>query len=108
MYSPDKAGEVMQDYIASEKEEEKSGGYYGYSILHMSDVRAKTGGHTQGERTDEAVRAQMRRCIRENGDKEMLVHSSCLGTGLMYCGSQDQGLTEELLRCIQVGGCEWE
>lgn len=48
------------------------------------------------------MRAQLRRVVRENSEKEMLLHSCCLGEGLVFCGSHDQGLTEELLACIQV------
>ncbi|KAM7453929.1 hypothetical protein BLSTO_05319 [Blastocystis sp. subtype 1] len=91
VYRPEKAEEVMQNYIGSDKEEEKSGGLYGYAILHMSD----------GEQTEEAVRAQLRRVVRENSEKEMLLHGCCLGAGLVFCGSHDQGLTAELLACIQ-------
>ena len=48
------------------------------------------------------MRAQLRRVVRENGEKEMLLHGCCLGAGLLFCGSHDQGLTAELLACIQV------
>ena len=45
----------------------------------------------------------MRRLIREN-TKEMLVHASALGLGLIFSGTYDQGLTEELFNLIDVGG----
>ena len=51
MYRPEKAEEVMQNYIGSDKEEEESGGLYGYAILHMSDVGGENGGSPIG-RTD--------------------------------------------------------
>ena len=41
----------MQNYIGSDKEEEKSGGLYGYAILHMNDVGGENGGSPIG-RTD--------------------------------------------------------
>lgn len=40
--------------------------------------------------------------MRENGPKEMLVHASALGLGLIYCGSYDQGLTDDLFALIDV------
>ena len=44
----------------------------------------------------------MRRQLREN-QNEMLVHASALGLGLIYCGTYDQGLTDELFNVIDVG-----
>ena len=44
----------------------------------------------------------MRRIVRENGPKEMLTHASALGLGLIYCGSYDQGLTDDLFALIDV------
>ena len=56
VYRPEKAEEVMQNYIGSDKEEEKSGGLYGYAILHMSDVGRENGGSPIG-RAGGGVRA---------------------------------------------------
>lgn len=44
----------------------------------------------------------MRRVVRENGDKEMLLHACALSLGLLFCGSYDQGLTDELFALIGV------
>ena len=43
----------------------------------------------------------MRRQLREN-QKEMIVHTSALGLGLIFCGTYDQGLTDELFNVIDV------
>ena len=56
----------------------------------------------QGDSIDSTVLARMRRIIQENGDKEMLVHAAALGLGLIYYGSMDQGLAEELFALINV------
>ena len=45
----------------------------------------------------------MRRIINENNSKEMLVHAAALGLGLVYCGSMDQGLAEQLFALVNVG-----
>ena len=44
----------------------------------------------------------MRRIVQENGEKEMLVHAAALGLGLIYYGSMNQGLAEELFALIHV------
>ena len=58
--------------------------------------------HGQEERASQDQVATMRRLIREN-TKEMLVHASALGLGLIFSGTYDQGLTEELFSLIDVG-----
>lgn len=44
----------------------------------------------------------MRRIINENSGKEMLVHAAALGMGLVYLGSMDQGLAEQLFALVNV------
>lgn len=102
MFAPEKALEAMQNFLSSEKEEEQAGGLFGYAICAMSSVAFLPGNDVQESNADVEQVARMRRVVRENGDKEMLLHACALSLGLLFCGSYDQGLTDELFALIGV------
>ena len=103
VFAPEKALEAMQNFLSSEKEEEQAGGLFGYAICAMSSVGVVSEGNGQEANADADQVARMRRVVRENGDKEMLLHACALSLGLLFCGSYDQGLTDELFALIGVG-----
>ena len=45
LFTPEKAHEAFQNYLASSKAEEQAGGLYGYAILHMGEVRPQAAWH---------------------------------------------------------------
>ena len=102
MFAPEKALEAMQNFLSSEKEEEQAGGLVGYAICAMSSVAFLPGNDVQESNADVEQVARMRRVVRENGDQEMLLHACALSLGLLFCGSYDQGLTDELFALIGV------
>ena len=102
MFAPEKALEAMQNFLSSEKEEEQAGGLFGYAICTMSSVAFLPRNDVQESNADVEQVARMRRVVRENGDKEMLLHACALSLGLLFCGSYDQGLTDELFALIGV------
>lgn len=45
MFAPEKTMEALQNYLASENEEERGGGLYGYCICHMGEVGLDESSH---------------------------------------------------------------
>ena len=68
----------------------------------MSSVAFLPRNDVQESNADVEQVARMRRVVRENGDKEMLLHACALSLGPLFCGSYDQGLTDELFALIGV------
>lgn len=92
VFDPEKAQEHLKNYLTSEKEEELGGGYYGYSILMMGE----------GEAASPELCEKMRQALETHPNKEMVVHASALGLGLIHFGSMDAELTELLLNLLAV------
>lgn len=88
--------------MQSDKEEEQAGGLFGYGMCLMSAVRVGVRRDVQEDAADAEQVALMRRLVRERGTKEMLLHACALSLGLIYCGSYDQGLTDDLYALIDV------
>ena len=113
MFAPEKALEAMQNFLSSEKEEEQAGGLFGYAICAMSSVAFLPRNDVQESNADVEQVARMRRVVRENGDKEMLLHACALSLGLLFCGSYEEkpfagmaaGIAIGLINC---GRCEWK
>ena len=92
VFDPEKAQEHLRNYLSSVNEEELGGGYYGYSILMMGE----------GDNASPEICTKMRQTIETPPDKEMIVHASALGLGLIYFGSMDPDMTESLLNLLSV------
>lgn len=92
VFDPEKAQEHLRNYLTSEKEEELGGGYYGFSILMMGE----------GEGVAPEICTRMHQALETHPNKEMVVHASALGLGLIDFGSMDPELTDLLLNLLAV------
>ena len=92
IFDPEKATEHLKNYLTSEKEEELGGGLFGYSIVMMG----------RGDDASEDIRRKMREAVSTHSEKEMIVHASALGLGLLYLGTMDAALTESLVPLLSV------